>query len=221
MGPKPRTTNTGRGNSNSNSNYVTGSHNNTTTGGTGNDSSSVHSHTNGHGHSSTSTRGKSKHRAGGHGHGAGAASASTASVHGIDDTFTSSSMNGASNITNDMASNYGATHGATTNANVANNNNNSNNVGNMNNVNGKHDPKSHTNARLDFSTLPAPTLRRYQRVHKLHHGKIRGGHREDLASAVARHFNNQMVNEVESIAWFIYAVRSRDNELKMTQKPPS
>ncbi|RKP08817.1 hypothetical protein THASP1DRAFT_29393 [Thamnocephalis sphaerospora] len=85
---------------------------------------------------------------------------------------------------------------------------------------GRHDPKSYLNARLDFSSLPAPTLRRYQRVHKLHYGKVRGGHREDLASAVSKHFGNQVVNEVDSIAWFIYAARSRDNVLKLTQKPP-
>ncbi|RKP23876.1 hypothetical protein SYNPS1DRAFT_24041 [Syncephalis pseudoplumigaleata] len=121
----------------------------------------------------------------------------------MDDAY-ASGMNGAAGMAADAMVNggYGASTGG----------------GGMG---GKQDPKSHANARLDFSTLPAPTLRRYQRVHKLHYGKVRGGHREDLASAVARHFNNQMVNEVESIAWFIYAVRSRDHELKLTQKPPS
>ncbi|KAI9592951.1 hypothetical protein BDF19DRAFT_449946 [Syncephalis fuscata] len=88
-------------------------------------------------------------------------------------------------------------------------------------VSSKYDPKGQATDQLDFSTLPAPTLRRYQRVHKLHYGKVRGGHREDLASAVTKHFNNQLVNELESIAWFIYAARSRDNELKLSQKPPT
>ncbi|CAO3565951.1 unnamed protein product [Mortierella alpina] len=66
---------------------------------------------------------------------------------------------------------------------------------------------------VDFNTMELSALRRYCRLHKL---KPRSKSREDLAAAAARHWNNVNVKEVDSVAYFLFAVKHRNKVLKLT-----
>ncbi|KAF9946341.1 hypothetical protein BGZ72_000417 [Mortierella alpina] len=66
---------------------------------------------------------------------------------------------------------------------------------------------------VDFGTMELPALRRYCRLNKL---KPRSKSREDLVAAAARHWNNVNVKEVDSVAYFLFAVKHRNKVLKLT-----
>ncbi|CAG8597780.1 3412_t:CDS:2, partial [Scutellospora calospora] len=58
-------------------------------------------------------------------------------------------------------------------------------------------------AALDFNTFDISVLRRYKRIHKL---KVKDyATKEELVSAVSRHYASQAPKEVEAISAFIYS----------------
>ncbi|KAJ2446671.1 hypothetical protein IWW46_000772 [Coemansia sp. RSA 2440] len=59
---------------------------------------------------------------------------------------------------------------------------------------------------LDFNALNIQVLRRYRQAFKLN-VKARSS-KDDLVLAASRHFNNYMVDEVDTIARFLYTVHS-------------
>ncbi|KAJ2496582.1 hypothetical protein IWW43_001750 [Coemansia sp. RSA 1935] len=65
---------------------------------------------------------------------------------------------------------------------------------------------------LDFNALNIQVLRRYRQAFKLN-VKARSS-KDDLVLAASRHFNNYMVDEVDTIARFLYTVHS--NKEKVT-----
>ncbi|RGB43682.1 Sin3 binding region of histone deacetylase complex subunit SAP30-domain-containing protein [Rhizophagus diaphanus] len=66
---------------------------------------------------------------------------------------------------------------------------------------------------LDFNTLDISVLRRYKRIHKL---KVKDyATKEELVTAVSRHYTSQSVKEVDVIAAFVYTVHNKDNVLKL------
>ncbi|RUS21845.1 hypothetical protein BC937DRAFT_91305 [Endogone sp. FLAS-F59071] len=50
------------------------------------------------------------------------------------------------------------------------------------------------------------TLRKYKRVHKI---RFKGKQREDLVSAVTRHFANQNIKEIDAVTTFLYSVHNK------------
>ncbi|CAG8480575.1 12026_t:CDS:2 [Funneliformis caledonium] len=66
---------------------------------------------------------------------------------------------------------------------------------------------------LDFNTLDISVLRRYKRIHKL---KVKDyATKEDLVTAVSKHYASQTVKEADVIAAFVYTVHNKDNVLKL------
>ncbi|KAI9099799.1 hypothetical protein DFS34DRAFT_678583 [Phlyctochytrium arcticum] len=89
----------------------------------------------------------------------------------------------------------------------------------------KADDPAATPQVVDLSTLDDRTLRRYKRAYKLRvkgQGGIGGtggkDSRDDLLSCVTKHFLQQEVNEKDTITYFIYSMRHRDNVYKLPPK---
>ncbi|KAJ3299495.1 hypothetical protein HK104_008684 [Borealophlyctis nickersoniae] len=70
---------------------------------------------------------------------------------------------------------------------------------------------------MDFSTVEDRVLRRYKRAFKLR-GKKES--RDELVSAVTKHFTSQEVVEKDVITYFIYSLRNLDNVYKLPPKTP-
>ncbi|KAJ1921269.1 hypothetical protein IWQ60_006816 [Tieghemiomyces parasiticus] len=70
-------------------------------------------------------------------------------------------------------------------------------------------------AKVDFSTMSNQSLRRYRQVHKLN-VKTRPT-KDELVTSIAKHFAARPVDEVDTIARFLFLTRTRDRVLK----PPS
>ncbi|KAG0276337.1 hypothetical protein BGZ95_007684 [Linnemannia exigua] len=66
---------------------------------------------------------------------------------------------------------------------------------------------------VDFSALDVAALRRYCR---LNHLKPKSKTREALVTAATAHWNNTNAQEVDSVAYFLFAVKHRHNVLKLT-----
>ncbi|KAJ3188184.1 hypothetical protein HDU85_005334 [Gaertneriomyces sp. JEL0708] len=99
-------------------------------------------------------------------------------------------------------------------------------------------------SQMDFSDLSTRTLTRYKRIFKLRTPKHpRSSHsanyitssvgfissgssspqdetRDELLSSVTRHFQQQEVNEKETITYFIYKLRNFDKVYKLPAKAP-
>ncbi|KAJ2451110.1 hypothetical protein GGF42_004338, partial [Coemansia sp. RSA 2424] len=75
---------------------------------------------------------------------------------------------------------------------------------------------------LDFNALNIHVLRKYRQVFKLN-VKARSS-KDDLVMAATRHFSGHMVDEVDTIARFLYTVHSnkgkpfRNNQPLLVQK---
>lgn len=78
-----------------------------------------------------------------------------------------------------------------------------------------HLPEARTSLlEVDLFQLQVNTLRRYKRHYKL---QTRPGfNKAQLAETVSRHFRNIPVNEKETLAYFIYMVKS--NKSRLDQK---
>jgi len=60
---------------------------------------------------------------------------------------------------------------------------------------------------LDFNTLDISVLRRYKRIHRL---KVKDyATKEDLVTAVSKHYSSQPVKEADVIAAFVYTVHNK------------
>ncbi|KAH7052691.1 hypothetical protein BKA57DRAFT_456240 [Linnemannia elongata] len=70
---------------------------------------------------------------------------------------------------------------------------------------------------VDFSALDVSALRRYCR---LNHLKPKSKTREALVAAATTHWNNTSAQEVDSVAYFLFAVKHRHNVLKLTMPLP-
>mmetsp|Transcript_15140 Transcript_15140/g.36649 ORF Transcript_15140/g.36649 Transcript_15140/m.36649 type:complete len:155 (+) Transcript_15140:242-706(+) len=69
-------------------------------------------------------------------------------------------------------------------------------------------PTRRQHNRVDLSRLEAPSLRKYRRVYKL--GEVQnGGTKEELMPAVARHWNQTIVDEDETLVAFAFALRKQ------------
>ncbi|KAF9900921.1 hypothetical protein EC991_006728 [Linnemannia zychae] len=66
---------------------------------------------------------------------------------------------------------------------------------------------------MDFDALDVSALRRYCR---LNHLKPKSKTREALVAAATAHWNNTNAQEVDSVAYFLFAVKHRHNVLKLT-----
>ncbi|KAG0054816.1 hypothetical protein BGZ83_010378 [Gryganskiella cystojenkinii] len=67
---------------------------------------------------------------------------------------------------------------------------------------------------VDFNNMDVATLRRYCRLNKLN---PKSKSQEDLATAASKHFEKQIATkEVDSVAYFLFAVKHRHNVLKLT-----
>jgi len=69
----------------------------------------------------------------------------------------------------------------------------------------------------DFQKLDIFALKRYKR-----HYKLRTKHnssKSELATAVARHFSAQNAPEMETISFFVYAVKNQEKVLKLKEPP--
>ncbi|KAI9301102.1 Sin3 binding region of histone deacetylase complex subunit SAP30-domain-containing protein [Cunninghamella echinulata] len=104
----------------------------------------------------------------------------------------------------------------------ASSNNNNNNLNNMNEASQNGAEKRRRTGEsnvgkefqtIDFNTFDISVLRKYARVHKI---KIKSKtSKEDLVSAVSRHFANQTVKEVDTITCFLYTAHYRDSVLRL------
>ncbi|CAO3639443.1 unnamed protein product [Cunninghamella blakesleeana] len=104
------------------------------------------------------------------------------------------------------------------------NSSNNNNLNNMNEVsqNGNDRDKRRRTGEsnvgkefqtIDFNTFDISVLRKYARVHKI---KMKSKtSKEDLVSAVSRHFANQTVKEIDTITCFLYTAHYRDSVLRL------
>eukprot|EP00842_Homolaphlyctis_polyrhiza_P001574 jgi/Hompol1/2417/HPOL_001808-RA len=63
--------------------------------------------------------------------------------------------------------------------------------------------------------MPESALRRYQRSYGL---ASLSDSRKDVEFAVKRHFSETIVNETDSIAYFVYAIRNIDKVYKLCPK---
>ncbi|KAG0286761.1 hypothetical protein BGZ96_009190 [Linnemannia gamsii] len=70
---------------------------------------------------------------------------------------------------------------------------------------------------VDFSALDVSALRRYCR---LNHLKPKSKTREALVTAATTHWNSTSAQEVDSVAYFLFAVKHRHNVLKLTMPLP-
>ncbi|KAJ1740161.1 hypothetical protein LPJ79_004411 [Coemansia sp. RSA 1821] len=68
-------------------------------------------------------------------------------------------------------------------------------------------------ANLDFNVLNIHVLRRYRQAFKLN-VKARSS-KEDLVVAASRHFSSHMVDEVDTIARFLYTVHSNKGKSRL------
>ncbi|KAJ2648808.1 hypothetical protein IWW40_003608 [Coemansia sp. RSA 1250] len=66
---------------------------------------------------------------------------------------------------------------------------------------------------LDFNVLNIHVLRRYRQAFKLN-VKARSS-KEDLVVAASRHFSSHMVDEVDTIARFLYTVHSNKGKSRL------
>ncbi|KAF9585683.1 hypothetical protein BGW38_001236 [Lunasporangiospora selenospora] len=66
---------------------------------------------------------------------------------------------------------------------------------------------------VELSSLDLSALRRYCRVNKL---KSKSKSREDLVTAATKHWNSVHAKEIDSVAYFLFAVKHRHNVLKLT-----
>ncbi|KAF9082401.1 hypothetical protein BGX23_012504 [Mortierella sp. AD031] len=66
---------------------------------------------------------------------------------------------------------------------------------------------------VDFSAMDVSALRRYCR---LNHLKPKTKTREALVAAATTHWNSTSATEVDSVAYFLFAVKHRHNVLKLT-----
>ncbi|KAJ2742475.1 hypothetical protein GGI20_004466 [Coemansia sp. BCRC 34301] len=73
-------------------------------------------------------------------------------------------------------------------------------------------------SQLDFNALNIHVLRKYRQVFKLN-VKARSS-KDDLVMAATRHFSGHMVDEVDTIARFLYTVHSnKGNPFRRTPLP--
>jgi hypothetical protein len=70
-------------------------------------------------------------------------------------------------------------------------------------------------SQLDFNTLDISVLRRYKRIHKL---KVKDyATKEELVTAVTRHYTSQPVKEIDVIAAFLYTVHNKGKLINLFQ----
>ncbi|KAG0340537.1 hypothetical protein BG000_011752 [Podila horticola] len=70
---------------------------------------------------------------------------------------------------------------------------------------------------VDFNTMDIAALRRYCRLNKL---KSSSRSHDDLVAAATKHWQGVNVKEVDSVAYFLFAVKHRHNVLKLTMPLP-
>ncbi|KAJ1808757.1 hypothetical protein LPJ56_006071 [Coemansia sp. RSA 2599] len=70
---------------------------------------------------------------------------------------------------------------------------------------------------LDFNSLNIQVLRKYRQVFKLNI-KARSS-KDDLVVAATRHFSNHTVDEVDTIARFLYTVHSNKGKHRPLEQP--
>ncbi|KAF9897487.1 hypothetical protein BX616_005514 [Lobosporangium transversale] len=70
---------------------------------------------------------------------------------------------------------------------------------------------------VEFADMDIAALRRYCRLNKL---KPKSKSRDDLAAAATKHWNTITAKEVDSVAYFLFAVKHRHNTLKLTMPLP-
>ncbi|KAF9355433.1 hypothetical protein BGX34_010482 [Mortierella sp. NVP85] len=70
---------------------------------------------------------------------------------------------------------------------------------------------------VDFADMDMAALRRYCRLNRL---KPKSKAQEDLVAAATKHWNSVNAKEVDSVAYFLYAVKHRHNVLKFTMPLP-
>ncbi|KAF9426040.1 hypothetical protein BGZ76_002954 [Entomortierella beljakovae] len=70
---------------------------------------------------------------------------------------------------------------------------------------------------IDFADMDINALRRYCRLNKL---KPKSKSQEDMSAIATKHWNNVNVKEVDSVAYFLFAVKHRHNVLKLTMPLP-
>ncbi|KAG0086305.1 hypothetical protein BGZ93_001176 [Podila epicladia] len=70
---------------------------------------------------------------------------------------------------------------------------------------------------VDFNTMDIAALRRYCRLNKL---KPSSRSHEDLVAAANKHWQGVNVKEVDSVAYFLFAVKHRHDVLKLTMPLP-
>ncbi|KAG0226150.1 hypothetical protein B0O80DRAFT_471166 [Mortierella sp. GBAus27b] len=70
---------------------------------------------------------------------------------------------------------------------------------------------------LDFAEMDVAALRRYCRLNKL---KPKSKAQDDLIAVASKHWNAANAKEVDSVAYFLYAVKHRHNVLKLTMPLP-
>ncbi|KAI7832753.1 hypothetical protein BC939DRAFT_434283 [Gamsiella multidivaricata] len=70
---------------------------------------------------------------------------------------------------------------------------------------------------VDFADMDISALRRYCRLNKL---KPKSKARDDLVTAATKHWNSVNAKELDSVAYFLFAVKHRHNVLKLTMPLP-
>ncbi|KAF9217225.1 hypothetical protein CPC16_007670 [Podila verticillata] len=70
---------------------------------------------------------------------------------------------------------------------------------------------------VDFSTMDIAALRRYCRLNKL---KPSSRSHDDLVTVATKHWQGVNAKEVDSVAYFLFAVKHRHNVLKLTMPLP-
>ncbi|KAF8927984.1 hypothetical protein EDD21DRAFT_410757 [Dissophora ornata] len=70
---------------------------------------------------------------------------------------------------------------------------------------------------LEFTDMDVAALRRYCRLNKL---KPKSKSRDDLVAAASKHWSTVNAKEVDSVAYFLFAVKHRHNVLKLTMPLP-
>ncbi|OMH83107.1 hypothetical protein AX774_g3387 [Zancudomyces culisetae] len=66
---------------------------------------------------------------------------------------------------------------------------------------------SNKSAQIDFNSFSMPILRKYRQVFKLN-VKARSS-KDDLATAASKHHSQYAIDEVDTIARFVYTVKSK------------
>ncbi|KAK3810108.1 MAG: hypothetical protein J3Q66DRAFT_352122 [Benniella sp.] len=70
---------------------------------------------------------------------------------------------------------------------------------------------------VDFADMDMAALRRYCRLNRL---KPKSKTQEDLVAAATKHWSSVNAKEVDTVAYFLYAVKHRHNVLKFTMPLP-